>query len=103
MTDLGGPAATEAQGRARARARLADAARLLPFLGAALFLVPDLVLSDTPAATGATLPWLTYLFAVWLTLIGLALWLARLHGRLIGAEPEATGQSAADAGPGPGP
>ena len=73
--------ATDAQTRAHRRARLADAARLLPFLGAVLFLIPDLVLSDDPAAAGATAPWLTYLFASWLGLIGLALWIGRLHMR----------------------
>ena len=81
MTDLPSPEATEAQRRARDRARLADAARLLPFLGAVLFLVPDLVLSGGDAGLGATAPWLRYLFAAWLLLIGLAFWLARLHRR----------------------
>ncbi|MEM8848844.1 MAG: hypothetical protein AAGE03_02300 [Pseudomonadota bacterium] len=86
---LSSPAATEAQRRARARERRADAARLLPFLGAALLLAPDLILSGHPAAEGATAPWLNYLFAAWLVLIGLAAWIARLHLR--------------DGGPGGGP
>ena len=74
--------ATDAQRRRRARARVIDAARLLPFLGAALVLLPDLVLSDGAGGDGATVPWLTYLFASWLALIGLALWIARRHARL---------------------
>ena len=75
-------AATDAQRRGRARTRLVDAARLLPFLGAALVLLPDLVLSDGAGGDGATVPWLTYLFASWLALIALALWIARRHARL---------------------
>lgn len=59
------------------RNRIADAARLLPVLGAILLLFPDLILSDERAATGATAPWLVYFFAAWLFLIGLALLLAR--------------------------
>ncbi len=81
MTDLTSPAATEAQRRARARARLADAARLLPILGAVLFLLPDLVLSDAEAADGATLPWLVWLFGAWLSLIVVAARIARRHLR----------------------
>ncbi|CUH37267.1 hypothetical protein JSE7799_01274 [Jannaschia seosinensis] len=81
MSDLSSPAANAAQRRARARARLADAARLLPFLGAAAFLLPDLVLSGG-AGAGATLPWLVYLFAVWAVLIGLALHIARRAARI---------------------
>ncbi len=65
----------------RRRARRADAARLLPILGAALFLAPDLILSSGPGAVGATRPWLFYLFAAWLGLIGLAWLLARSHLR----------------------
>jgi len=80
VIDLIDPAANAAQRRARMRTRVADAARLLPFLGAVLFLVPDLVLSG-PAGEGATAPWLWYLFAVWAGLIGLAFYIARLHGR----------------------
>lgn len=59
------------------RNRIADAARLLPLLGAVLLLVPDLILSDQGAAEGATAPWLVYLFAAWLFLIGLAFLLSR--------------------------
>ncbi|CTQ32102.1 hypothetical protein [Jannaschia rubra] len=76
MTD---GAASAPQRRAEGRARRADALRMLPFLGAVLFVAPDLVLSD--GGSGATLPWLRYLFASWLILIGLALWLAQAHLR----------------------
>ena len=75
---LTSPAAGEAQRRAHARARRADAARLLPVLGAALFLAPDLPLAAVGGATGA---WLAYLFAAWALLVGLAAWLARAHLR----------------------
>ncbi|WP_299812965.1 hypothetical protein [uncultured Jannaschia sp.] len=87
MTAPPAPApATDAQRRDRARTRLVDGARLLPVLGAALFLLPDLVLSDGAAGDGATVPWLTYLFASWSALVGLALWIARRHARLGGAD-----------------
>lgn len=79
MRTLTSPDADAAQRRARARARLADAARMLPFLGAALFLAPDLILAREEAARGATLPWLLYLFAAWSALIGLAGWIAARH------------------------
>lgn len=79
MRTLTNPDADAAQRRARARARLADAARMLPFLGAALFLAPDLILAREEAARGATLPWLLYLFAAWSVLIGLAAWIAARH------------------------
>ncbi|MEL6587241.1 MAG: hypothetical protein AAFY65_14080 [Pseudomonadota bacterium] len=74
-------AATEAQKRAWRRDRLRDGARLLPFLGVGLVMIPDLVLSGTSAAEGATLPWLVYLFAVWLLLVGLAAWIGHLRAR----------------------
>ena len=73
------PAASQAQRRAQNRARLRDAMRLLPFLGLALFVLPDLVLSGGPAAEGATRPWLTYLFLAWIGLIAMAVTLALLH------------------------
>ncbi|MCK0167469.1 hypothetical protein MWU52_07915 [Jannaschia sp. S6380] len=81
MTDPNRPEVTPARPGPRDGARLADAARLLPFLGAALLLVPDLVLSGGPAAEGATSGWLNYLFAVWAILIGLAFWIARIRLR----------------------
>lgn len=59
------------------RNRIADAARLLPVLGAVLLLFPDLILSDQAAAVGATAPWLVYFFSAWLFLIGLAFLLSR--------------------------
>ena len=65
------PAASAAQRRAHGRARLRDAGRLLPALGAALLLAPDLI------GAGATARWAIYLFAAWGGLIGLAAWLAR--------------------------
>lgn len=59
------------------RSRLADAARLLPVLGAVLLMFPDLILSDNVAAQSATAPWLVYFFAAWAVLIGLAFALSR--------------------------
>ncbi|MGB3554879.1 MAG: hypothetical protein WBA25_09585, partial [Jannaschia sp.] len=50
-------------------------------LGAALMLFPDLVLSGSAAAEGATRPWLVYLFVAWAGLVVAAFWIARLHGR----------------------
>lgn len=81
MSVLVSPGADAAQKRARRRARLADAARMLPFLGAVLFLLPDLILSGGSGAEGATAPWLGYLFATWAVLIGLAFRIGQLHRR----------------------
>ena len=75
-TDPGSPVAR----RIRARRRIVDAARLLPFLGAALFLAPDPILAGGVRA-GATLPWGLYLFGAWALLIALAVWVARAHRR----------------------
>ena len=66
------------RGSGSGRAR--DAARLLPVLGAALFLLPDLVLSGE-GGVGATAPWLVYLFISWGLLIGLAALVARAQRR----------------------
>ena len=66
--------------RARARARLADAARLLPVLGLALMLAPDVLLAG--GGSGATAPWLVWLFGAWALLIGLSAVVARRHARL---------------------
>jgi len=83
MAELPGPPHTPPQpplflGReVYRRNRIADAARLLPVLGAILLLFPDLILSDEHAAKGATAPWLVYFFAAWMFLIGLAFLLAR--------------------------
>ena len=81
--DMDVPAATQAQRRTLRRARIIDAARLLPFLGVLLFLLPDLALSAGPGSEGATAPWLVYLFLAWAVLVVLAIWLSRLHLRLI--------------------
>lgn len=70
------------------RARLADAARLLPVAGTAAILLPDVILSDPVAAEGATVPWLAYLFAAWVALIGLTAWLARAHARAESGGPK---------------
>jgi hypothetical protein len=82
------PAATAAQRRAWSRERTRDAARLLPVLGLALFLLPDLVLSGAEAAEGATLPWGVALLTVWVLLIALAFWNAR-RLRAVGEDAEA--------------
>lgn len=65
--------------RAYRQRRLADAARLLPVVGAFLFLVPVLW---NPGATGApdTGRGAIYLFAVWALLIAGAALLARRQG-----------------------
>jgi hypothetical protein len=60
------------------RRRLEDAARLLPWLGAFLFGLPLLW-------TGArTAPGLVYLFAAWIVLIAVALFLSRRLARAEG-------------------
>lgn len=65
------------------RRRLGDAARLVPFLGLALLLMPVLW-SDTAKA-------MVYIFVVWAFLIVL---IAALSPRLVSSEPEdGTGQS----------
>ncbi len=53
-----------------------DAARLLPFAGALLFLLPIL---RAPASTPEheTAGGMVFLFVVWTVLIGLAAWLSR--------------------------
>ena len=75
---------TPAAPRARRRERLRDAIRMLPLLGVALLLLPDLALSGGPAGEGATAGWWLYLFAAWALLIGLC-WLT--SRRLAAAEP----------------
>jgi hypothetical protein len=54
--------------------RMADAARLLPILGAGLFLLPLLWRSgETPDAPGlSTVAVMIYLFAAWIFLAGVA-------------------------------
>lgn len=83
------PAASAAQRGVRTRARVRDALRLLPFLGLALFIAPDLVLSGGPAAQGATAPWLLYLFAAWVLLVALTVWLGRMLRRAEATAPPA--------------
>lgn len=65
--------------RAYRQRRIADAARLLPFVGAFLLVVP---VFWRPAATGTadTVPAAVYLFAVWALLIAGAALLARRLG-----------------------
>jgi peptidoglycan/LPS O-acetylase OafA/YrhL len=75
--DRPSPEATAAQRRAWTRERTRDAARLLPVLGLALFLLPDLVLSGSPAAQGATLPWGVALLVIWVLLVVSALLISR--------------------------
>jgi hypothetical protein len=63
------------------RKRLRDAARLLPVLGAALFLVPLLwTPADAPGGVGNARA-LLYMFAVWAGLILAAFVLSRVLGR----------------------
>ncbi len=57
--------------------RLLDAARLLPVLGAALFLVPILWGSPDPAPRVSNAAALLYVFAVWAGLILAAFLLSR--------------------------
>ncbi|KIT14430.1 hypothetical protein [Jannaschia aquimarina] len=60
----------------KAPRRVADAARLLPVLGLALLIAPDLLLSGA-AGKGATAPWLLYLFGALFILVVLAFLVAR--------------------------
>ncbi|MDJ0627096.1 MAG: hypothetical protein QNJ44_02455 [Rhodobacter sp.] len=68
------------------RRRLADAARLLPVIGALLLLFPLLWVPDPdqPASTGFGG---LYIFAVWAGLIVAAAWMSR---NLTRSEPDAT-------------
>lgn len=71
------------------RRRLGDAARLLPIVGAVLFMLPILW-----AGTGATARGVIYLFVVWAILI---LVMAILSRRLSDTEPKSEGsKSGAD-------
>ncbi|MGJ8545086.1 MAG: hypothetical protein ACSHWZ_06550 [Sulfitobacter sp.] len=69
----------------RAR-RIMDAVRLLPIMGAALWMVPLLwTISANPETPGTTLSQaLRYIFAVWWVLIGLSLWLWSMARRADG-------------------
>lgn len=62
------------------RRRLGDAAKLLPFLGLVMFLLPVLWSSGARTAGG-----IVYLFTVWAMLIGIVGFLS-VH--LAGSEPE---------------
>ena len=73
------------------RERLADAARLLPVAAVALVLLPDFLLSGTPAAEGATAAWLAYLFGAWLALIAATAALTRALRRA--ARDETSGEA----------
>ena len=92
------PQASAAQRRAHRRARLIDAARLLPALGVALFLAPDLLLSGGDGTGSATAPWLIYLFIVWALLIGLSGFLAR---RISQTDPRPDPEASGDTRDGP--
>jgi hypothetical protein len=77
------------------RARIIDGARLMPLLGLAVLVLPNLLLSEPALAQGATARWLVYFFAAWGTLVGLTLLQSR---RMVRA-----GLVANVAGPAPDP
>jgi hypothetical protein len=90
------PPDPEALERARdGRRRRADALRLVPVLGAVLFLFP-LLLSANAGWNTATVG--LYLFAAWAVLIALVGWLSHRVGRALGEDAEdpsgAAGRSA---------
>lgn len=60
------------------RRRLVDGLRLLPVLGAGLFMMPALILGNASASTAMRL---TYFFVCWIALIGLCAMLVRLLRR----------------------
>ncbi|GFE66736.1 hypothetical protein [Litoreibacter roseus] len=68
------------------RRRLIDAAKLLPFLAMALFLIPAWLSSGNDGAPGQTSAHLIYFFAAWLLLIAVALWLSHALHRSEGAD-----------------
>lgn len=59
------------------RARLEDAARLLPVLGLFLFVLPITIQTTDDGFGGETVRWLFFFMAVWLGLIGLAALVSR--------------------------
>lgn len=59
------------------RARLEDAARLLPILGLLMFISPIAIQSAHIGARGHTVGWLVFFMVVWLGLIGLAALMSR--------------------------
>jgi len=70
------PAPVFLERRSYRRRRLMDAARLLPVVGALLFLVP-LLWGPGPGESASTAEGMIYIFAVWAGLIVLAAVLAR--------------------------
>jgi hypothetical protein len=68
------------------RRRLTDAARMLPFAGVLLFLVPLLWAPD-PGTPASTVRGVVFVFTVWAGLIVAAAWMARHLARGEGAEP----------------
>ncbi|MFN3661279.1 hypothetical protein [Yoonia sp.] len=70
--------------------RLGDAARFLPVLGAVLWLIPLLWQPDGPEAP-SNAGTITYIFAVWVLLIGLAAVLSRVLRDDGPAKDDATG------------
>ena len=66
------------------RRRMMDAARLLPVLGALLFLVP---LLWAPGEDASTTRGVSYVFAIWAGLIVVAGWLSRRLQHPEGDEP----------------
>lgn len=59
------------------RARLEDAARLIPVLGLFLFVLPITIQSTSAGFGGGTVRWLLFFMGIWLGLIGLAALLSR--------------------------
>jgi len=74
--------------RSYRRRRMMDACRMLPALGAVLWMIP-ILWQPAETAAGDTAPGIVYLFAVWLLLVGLAAALSRgLAGALEDGEDE---------------
>lgn len=62
--------------RSYRRRRMMDACRMLPALGAVLWMIP-ILWQPAKTAEGDTATGIVYLFAVWIVLVGLAAVLAR--------------------------
>jgi hypothetical protein len=83
--------------RSYRRRRMMDAARLLPVVGAVLFMLPVLWRpAETPLAD--TGPGAIYLFGVWGLLIVAAVLLSRALGPALKDDEEADGGSASEEG-----
>lgn len=67
------------------RARLEDAAKLLPLFGLFLFISPIAIQSTTAGFGGGTVRWLLFFMGIWLVLIGLAALVSRALSRSDGA------------------